>query len=130
MSRLKSFGVVTLVTILIWLWAEASIVSDPARAGNQELLLENVPVLIACTPATAKAFDLQPQTPLLGPIRVRGTREALDAIRNAHASPRIIVEINNAAPGLLVVPGEISPSWLGLTVVGPPIKVVIQVTGR
>jgi hypothetical protein len=32
--------------------------------------------------------------------------------------------------GLLVVPGEISPSWLGLTVVGPPIKVVIRVTGR
>jgi hypothetical protein len=135
---IQTFVLVTVVTLLIWVWADAETVHsqrmrglDPAASSEPvELQVTEVPVLVAMGPQDEplKATALSQKVDLV----IAGPREAIERIRRGEVELRAVAVLaEQYKDGMRVEKRlEILPAELGLRVAGPGGTVLIDVTLR
>lgn len=132
MSRFKNFAVVTLVSMLIWLWAEVSVFNDRRNSGTEELELSAVPVLVAGESATLARVYVTPDVTTISGLRVRGPRGVIDDIRSGKIRPVVYVTLTDvdAAVDRALLLGDVGPANLGLTLEGLPPQIGVRIGKR
>jgi hypothetical protein len=77
----RTFLVVTLVTLLIWLWAEVSNHASRGRESMAWLTLSRVPVLVAASPELLAKAVPTPDATELRDVTIVGPRTLIEAVR-------------------------------------------------
>jgi hypothetical protein len=102
MSRLKSFAIVTGISLLIWLWAEVA-VNSGARERQREgagavsvAQLTNIPVQLAGDPDLLATYRVEAPVFAVPMLRVRGPAAALEDVAAGRLPVRLIVTIEPA----------------------------------
>jgi len=152
-QKLRTGILVTLVTVLIWIWAEAETQRDdllsPAGAGGaeSELVIDRLPVFVAVAargggPAqgagqwpVVEGPDMIAGESLLQRVRVRGPRSVIDRLRAGEAgvSPFALVVLRpddaegGSVGGRVTAAITIGPPELGLRPVEPAPLVTVSV---
>lgn len=131
-ARVRTILVVTLVTCLIWIWADAETQKDDllrpgdtAVTDDSQMTVASVPVMIAM-PASAKSKwpSVTPDTKELKHITVVGPRAMIDRLKDNDADVHLaaVLVINEQelrAGGVVSKSVELSPAGAGLRFVGP-----------
>lgn len=133
---IQTFVLVTVVTLLIWVWADAETVHsqrmrglDPAASSEPvEMQVRGVPVLVALSQQSEplKATPLVEQMDLV----VEGPRESIERVRRGEVQLRAVAVLTEQYKAGLRVEKrlEILPAELGLRVSGPGGTVLIDLT--
>jgi hypothetical protein len=132
---IQTFVLVSVVAMLIWVWADAETVHsqrmlgmDPAaQRGMVETQVIDVPVLVA--------MGIQPETLIAKPLQERlslvieGPRESIDRIKQGDVQLRAVAVLSEQyKEGMRVEKRlEILPAELGLRVTGPGDAVMIDI---
>jgi hypothetical protein len=102
MSRLKSFAIVTGVTLLIWLWAEVAVNSGTRLRDRDSteptsvLQLTNIPVQLAGDPDLLATYRVESPVFAVPMLRLRGPAASLQDVSAGRVPVRLIVTIEPA----------------------------------
>ncbi len=132
-SKLRTFGLVTLVTVLIWVWADAETQRDDLLrpvdgrlvvGEDVELTLDTLPVLVALPAGNAADWPrVTPALVELKRITIVGPQSVIDRLREREdglsIAALLTLNADDLRPGTVSKNAELSPSGLGLRFVGP-----------
>lgn len=79
--KVRTFLVVTLVTLLIWLWAEVSNHAARGREAFASVTLARLPVLVAASPAVLESLVPRADVTELADVTIVGPRALVEAVR-------------------------------------------------
>lgn len=136
--KLRTALIVTVVTLLIWLWAELAVHAQRGRSGADELRLTNLPVWIstpayAAGPGAQMGVRIEPEPE--SSVVVRGHAATLDALREGTLKAHLVVELSAAdlalGPGTVIVKeAGVGPSSAELVIEGPRPTVRVRLEAR
>lgn len=93
MRNAKTYMVVTLVTLLIWVWAETETQRgvNKARAGAEivEITVAELPVFIAMPAGRGERVTADER--VIKELRLRGRKDILDQVREGSIKPKAVV---------------------------------------
>lgn len=132
-SKARTFGLVTLVTVLIWVWADAETQRGDllrpadgraAAVDEAELTLDALPVMIALPAAGAAEWQrASPHTTELNRVTLVGPRSVIERLQDPHGGLRLAAILTlkreDWQAGTVSKNVELSPGGLGLRFVGP-----------
>lgn len=144
-SNLRTIGLVTLVTLLIWVWADAE--TQPGRGGDllhgdsggskaveeAEFTIDALPVMLVM-PATAGKVQwerVRPQQSELKNITITGPRTVIDRLKRADPTLRLagllVLSDEDWSAGVVSKGVELTPGGVGLRFAGPAPTVRVTV---
>jgi hypothetical protein len=148
-SKLRTVGLVTLVTVLIWIWADAETQRDDllhadgpraAASDGAELVVDRLPVYVAQRADVAAAepkVRLRAERSELTGVRIAGPAEAIKRIAAGEVTLYAVATVSDAdytpRQGPMVygyavkATVELCPSGLGLRIVDPSDASVLRV---
>lgn len=133
-GKVRTIFLVTLVTVLIWIWADAETQKDdllhsdglnPAASGEAEMTIETLPVMIAMPAAGGKQQweRAHLETTDLKRVTIAGPRAVIERIRAGDATVRpsalLLLDDQDWQSGSVSKGAEIVPGGLGLHFAGP-----------
>jgi hypothetical protein len=139
-GKVRTIFLVTLVTVLIWIWADAETQKDdllhadglhPAASDEAEMTVETLPVMIAMPAGTGSAGGaaklewarVHPQQTELKRVRIAGPRSVIDRIQGGEGVLRVaallVLDEQDWQSASVSKGAELIPGGLGLHFVGP-----------
>ncbi|MFT3683864.1 MAG: hypothetical protein QM783_02870 [Phycisphaerales bacterium] len=139
-AKVRTILVVTLVTFLIWVWADAETQkddllrpSDTQVADEAQLTIETLPVLVAL-PASDRANwqQVKPDVTVFKNVKIAGPRAAIERLKQGdedlRAAAIVVLDDRDLQANLVSKSVELAPAWAGIRFVGAPPVVRITVT--
>lgn len=138
--KLRTIGVVTLVTLLIWVWADAETqggrgASDLLQAGGgsntpasieeAEFVVATLPVMLVMPAGSGKLEweRVRPQQTELKAVTIAGPRSVIDRLKRndptLKLSALLTIDEQDLAAASVSKSAELAPGSLGLRFVGP-----------
>src|SRR3569832_1239865 len=139
-AKVRTILVVTLVTCLIWVWADAETQkddllrpSDTQAPDEAQLTVESLPVLVAL-PASARANwqQVKPDVTVFKNIKIAGPRAVIERLKQAdddlRAAAVVVIDERDLQSTLVSKSVELAPAWAGGRFVGPAPVVRVTIT--
>lgn len=147
-GKARTLGLVTLVTVLIWIWADAETQrgggdlllpgapggGHPVAHDDAEVTVESLPVLIALPAGGGKLewARVHPQTSVLERVTIAGPRAVIERVRRGDPALKLaaLLTLEEADWGVSTLSKsvELAPAGMGLHFAGPAPTVRVTIS--